>query len=118
MKATPRLVLLAALIGVSGAASAAYSGTREDRMQAALDDYHNGNGKNAGSTDRRYTDPRNPSPGPAARAESSMKRGASDAGHSIKRGASKVGHAVGTGLSKTGEAIDHAGAKLKGKTAE
>lgn len=109
---TTKIVLLAALVGVSGVASAAYNGTREDRMQAALDDYHQKNGT------KSYTDPRNPSPGPAARAESSMKRGASNAGDAIKRGASRAGHAIGTGLHKTGEAIDHAGEKLKGKTAE
>ncbi len=116
MKKLSQLVLLSALAGVSGAAFAADSGTRDERMQAALDDYHRSNGTS--TRDMRYTDPRNPRPGPAARAESSVKRGASDAGDAIKHGASKAGHAIGTGLHKTGEAIDHAGEKLKGKTAE
>ncbi len=112
---TTHLVLVAALASVSGAAFADYSGTREQRMQAALDNFHKGS-KSGG--DRRYNDKRNPSPGPVARAESSVKRGASDAGSAVKRGAKKAGHAVGTGLSKTGEAIDHAGDKLKGKSSQ
>ena len=114
MKTVSKILLLAALTGASGVALADYNGTRDDRMQAALDNYH----RTHGTADTRYTDPRNPAPGPAARAESSLKRGASDAGSAVKRGATKAGHAIGTGLHKTGEAIDHAGQKLKGKTAD
>ena len=66
--------------------------------------------------DRAYEDYRNPSPGPAARAESSMKRGAHRAGSAIKHGAQKAGHAVGKGVRKTGEAIGHGGEKLEGKS--
>jgi hypothetical protein len=66
--------------------------------------------------DRAYEDSRNASPGPAARAESSVKRGASKTGSAIKRGAQKTGHAVGKGVRKTGEAIGRGGAKLEDKS--
>jgi hypothetical protein len=67
--------------------------------------------------DRAYEDYRNPNPGPAARAESSMKRGAHNTGAAIKRGTKKAGHAVGKGMRKTGEAIGRGGEKLEDKTA-
>ncbi len=96
-----RLVLIAALFGVaSTAALAADMGSdsaRRDRMDQAYDDY------------------RNPNPGPAARAERSMKRGAHRAGESIEHGAKRAGHAVRRGLRKTGEAIGRGAEKLEGK---
>lgn len=61
--------------------------------------------------DRAYQDYRNPQPGPAARAESSIKRGAARTGTAIKTGAQKAGRAVGTGARKTGDAIGRGGEK-------
>ena len=99
------LVMTAALVAASGlvaAAEIAPGATREQRMNDALDRYH---------------DSRNAQPGPAARTEESMKRGAHKTGEAIEHGAKKVGHAIGTGVHKTGEAIHNAGEKLEDKTA-
>lgn len=63
--------------------------------------------------DRAYQDSRNPNPGPAARAETSVKRGAHDTGQAIKHGARRAGHAVGKGVRKTGEAVGRGGKKLE-----
>jgi len=97
-----QLVLIAALVGVSSATAFAAEpesdAARRERM------------------DRAYEDYRNPNPGPAARAESSLKRGAHKTGSAIERGAKKVGHAVGKGVRKTGEAIGHGGEKLEQKS--
>ena len=98
--------LFAALLGVSAismAATVESGATREQRMSDALDSYHS----SAAS---------NPSPGPAARAEESVKRGLKKTGHAIKQGAQKTGHAIETGARKAGEAIHSAGEKIKQKT--
>ena len=117
MKSIKLTFLAAVLVGACGASMAAYDGSsetaREQRMQSALDNYHTKSGTTSPTS---YGDARNPSPGPAARAEESVKRGARNTGHAIANGARKVGHAVGTGLHKTGEAIDHTGEKIKSKT--
>jgi hypothetical protein len=114
-----KLAVLAALIGASGVTMAAYDAStdaaRQERMQAALDNYHS---KNGSSGSAASGDARNSQPGPAARTEETIKRGARNTGHAIANGARKVGHAVGTGLRKTGSAINHAGEKLKSKTAD
>lgn len=99
------LVMTAALVAASGlvaAAEIAPGSTREQRMSDALDRYHDG---------------RNAQPGPAARTEESMKRGAHKTGEAIEHGARKMGHAIGTGVHKTGEAFHNAGEKLEDKTA-
>ena len=97
-----RLTLAAALLGVASvnsfAADAAGETSRRERMDQAYEDY------------------RNPQPGPAARAENSLKRGAHRAGHAIKHGAEKAGHAIGKGVRKTGEAIGRGGEKLEDST--
>lgn len=98
-----QLVSIAVLFGAAStaalAATPASDSTRRERMDQAYEDY------------------RNPQPGPAARAESSIKRGAHRAGEAIEHGASKVGHAVGKGVRKTGEAIGRGGEKLEEKLA-
>ena len=63
--------------------------------------------------DQAYEDYRNPHPGPAARTESAIKRGAHRAGEAIEHGARKAAHAVGKGVRKTGEAVRHGGEKLE-----
>jgi len=103
-----KLILTAALVGVSAAAmtvDARADAARDQRMNAALEDYRN----NADTA-------RNPSPGRFARAEESTKNGMHKAGSAIKRTAKKVGHAVGTGVEKTGDAIRRTGDKIQGKT--
>lgn len=87
-----KLVLIAALFGAAStaalAADAGSESARRDRMDMAYENY------------------RNTDPGPAARAE-----------RSIKRGAKKVGHAVREGARKTGKAIRRGGEKLERKSA-
>lgn len=111
-------MFLAATLAASGAAMAQNdTPPREQRMDEALQNYRNGH-SNATA--------QNPQPGPAARAEESVKRGARRAGHAvkhgaertgeaIKHGAQKAGDAVGTGLEKSGNAIRRGGEKLKEK---
>ncbi|MFT3721626.1 hypothetical protein [Pseudorhodoferax sp.] len=115
------LALLATAAGLAAVLPAqAYDYTdtppREQRMEEALRNY-------------RGTDPRNPQPGPAARAEESIKEGAHDAGAAVKRGAHRTGeaikhgarragHAIGTGMEKTGDAIRRGGDKLKDKISD
>jgi len=87
--------LFAALLGVSAVSMGATveSGTtREQRMSDALDSY-------------RSSAVRNPSPGPVARAEKSVK-------HGLK----KTGRVIETGARKTGEAIHRTGEKMENKT--
>jgi hypothetical protein len=100
-----KLILAAALVGVSSAAMAAVDTDRDQRMNDALEDY-----RSSGSAAQ------NPSPGPFARAEESTKKGVRKAGTAIKHGAQKVGHAVGTGVKKTGDAIGRTGDKIQGST--
>jgi hypothetical protein len=98
-----KLVLLGAVLGMSGFASAEVpqsDTTREQRMSEALDKYH---------------DSRNANPGPAARTEESIKRGAHKTGHAINRGAHKAADAVKHGAHKTGEAMHRVGEKIEGK---
>ncbi len=95
--------LVASSIGASSLAFAADMGSdsaRDQRMSEALDRYH---------------DSRNPSPGPAARAEESMKRGAHRTGEAIKHGAHRTGEAIKHGAHKTGEAAHRMGEKMEGK---
>jgi len=87
--------LFAALLFVSAVSMAATvesGSTREQRMSDALDSY-------------RSSALRNPSPGPVARAEKSVK-------HGLK----KTGRVMETGGRKTGEAIHRTGEKIEEKT--
>lgn len=101
-----RPAVFAALLGacaVSMAATVEYDSTREQRMNDALDSYHS-------------TASRNPSPGPVARAEESVKHGLKKTGHAIEHGAQTTGRAIETGAHKTGEAIHCTGEKIEEKT--
>ena len=108
-----KLTLIATLFGAAStiavAADLGSEAARRDRMDQAY---------------QSYQGDRNPNPGPAARAENSMKRGAHKAGHAVRHGAHKAGHsarhgahkvrhAVGKGMRKTGEAIGRGGEKLE-----
>ena len=93
-----QLTLIAALFSVVSAsaalaADADSAAARQQRMDQALEDY------------------RNAQPGPAARTENSIKRGAHRAGMAIKRGAESAGHAMGHGMRKAGEAMGPGGEK-------
>jgi hypothetical protein len=100
---TIKVVLFCTALGLSGWASAAEpqtDTTREQRMSEALDKYH---------------DSRNANPGPAARAEESVKRGMHKTGRAIKHGAHKTKDAVKHGAHKTGDAMHRMGEKMEGK---
>lgn len=114
----PRHLTLLAVAGLLGLAQAAnaYESTppREQRMGEALQTYRDGTAKN-------------PQPGPVARTEEDIKRGARNAGaavkhgaqrtgEAVKHGAQRAGQAVGTGVEKTGDAIRRGGDKLKEKS--
>ena len=81
--------------------------TRDERMDAALQDYRS---QQSDAADK------NAQPGPMARAEESIKRGARKTGEAIKHGAQKTGQAVGKGVRKTGEALQRGGNKLEEKS--
>lgn len=116
MTKSNHLGLLAGVLALAGMlhSAHAYDGTREQRMDDALQNY-------------RDAATKNPQPGPVARAEESAKRGAHKAadavqhgaqrtGEAIKYGAQRTGQAIGTGAEKTGDAIRRGGEKLKDKS--
>lgn len=116
-------IVIATAMAASSIAFAQDTAPRDQRMNESLQTYRD----------------KNPQPGPAARAEESMKRGARNAGSAvkhgadrtgeavkhgaqrtgaaIKRGANKAGDAVGTGMEKSGDAVRRGGEKLKDKSA-
>ncbi|MGC3984327.1 MAG: hypothetical protein QM777_06120 [Pseudorhodoferax sp.] len=99
-----------ALAGLLPAAQAqAQDTTREQRMDQALQNYRNGNAapaaRDAQPPAYRSADPRNPQPGPAARAEQNIKEGAHNAGAAVNRGAQRTGEAIKHGAQRTGEAV-------------
>lgn len=98
-----KLILVAALVGVSSVAMA--DTTREERMNDALENYRNGN-----------TAAKNPEPGPFARAEEATKRGVRKAGEAIKTTAKRTGEGVKNGAERTGDALRRTGEKIKEKT--
>lgn len=127
-------LIAAATIALAGLlpAAQAQDTTREQRMDQALQNYRNANGtaanRDAQPPAYRSADPRNPQPGPAARAEQNIKEGAHNAGNAIKRGAhrtgeaikhgaQRTGEAVGNGMERSGDAIRRGGEKLKDKSA-
>lgn len=119
-----KLTLLAACLGLASAASAIAAdpgseAARQERMDQALESYRSTQPAESRDAQRGHYHPedaRNPNPGPAARAEDSLKRGAHRAGMAVEHGARKVGHAVGKGVRKTGEAIHRGGEKLEETT--
>lgn len=100
-----KLILAAALVGLSSAAMADSDSDRDQRMNSALENYR--------SSD---TAAKNPAPGPFARAEEATKRGVHKAGHAIKHGAQRAGDGIATGVEKTGDALRRTGEKIKEKT--
>lgn len=101
---TIHLLFAAATLSLASVGSHAQtSGSEDAARQARMD--------SAYTTYRR-----NPHPGPAARAERSMKHGARKTGHAIKHGTMEAGHAVGTGVRATGRVIRRGGEKLQNST--
>jgi hypothetical protein len=96
--------------------------SREERMDAALENYRAGHptGKatateNSGATGTSANDCNQYSNGGTfARAEAAMKRGACKTGHAIERGVNKTGHAIGKAGRKTGDALRRTGDKMGG----
>jgi hypothetical protein len=135
MKTSRHLGLIAATtIALAGLlpAAQAQDTTREQRMDQALQNYRGANpapaARDAQPPAYRAADPRNPQPGPAARAEQNIKEGAHNAGAAVKRGAQRTGEAikhgaqrtgeaVGNGMERSGDAIRRGGEKLKDKSA-
>jgi hypothetical protein len=100
-----KLILVAALVGLSSVAMADSTTDREQRMNSALENYRSSEAA-----------AKNPEPGRFARAEESTKRGARKAGNAIKRGAKRAGEGISTGVEKTGDALRRTGEKIKEKT--
>ncbi len=130
-----KTTLLAACLGLASAASVLAAdldseSARQQRMDQALESYRGaapaadqqGEDRDARRSEHRRMhreghgpmkrdgyraeDDRNPNPGPAARTENAIKRGAHRAGTAVKHGAETVGHAVKKGVHKTGDALD------------
>lgn len=100
-----KLILAAALVGLSSAAMADIDTDRDQRMNSALENY-----RSSGVASK------NPQPGPFARAEESTKRGMRKAGHAIKHGAQRAGEGIKTGVEKTGDALRRTGEKIEDAT--
>lgn len=97
---------LVAISAVALAAEPSSDAARQQRMDAALQNYHDAH---PDTTARSSS-----TAGPAARAEESAKRGARKAGHAVAHGARKAGHAVAQGARKTGDAMRRTGEKMGG----
>lgn len=105
MKTHVRICMSLIAAGLSAATLAATpEESRQQRMDEAYQDYRSSPGTRADS------------PGPAERAENSMKRGMHRAGKAIRHGADKTGEAIGKGVRKTGDAMHRAGEKVEGKS--
>jgi hypothetical protein len=106
MKTHVRICMSLLAAGLSAAALAATPDeARRQRMDEAYQDYRSGG-------------TRADTPGPAERAENSIKRGMHRAGNAIRHGAHKTGEAIGKGVRKTGDAMHRAGEKVEGKSQE
>lgn len=100
-----KLILVAALVGLSSAAMADTTAERDQRMNDALENYRSSE-----------TAAKNPAPGPFARAEEATKRGVRKAGEAVKTTAQRTGEGIATGVEKTGDALRRTGEKIKEKT--
>ena len=98
-----KLILAAALVGLSSAAMA--DTDRDQRMNDALESYR---GSQAAA--------KNPAPGPFARAEEATKRGVRKAGAAVKTTAKRTGDGIARGADRTGNALRRTGEKIKEKT--
>ncbi|MBS0447708.1 MAG: hypothetical protein JSR59_17340 [Proteobacteria bacterium] len=88
--------------------------TRQQRMDAAYQDFKSGQSSGTSSSNMSTSHHMMHGTGSAARAEESIKRGAHKTGQAIKHGAEKTGEAVEHGVEKTKEAAHEAHQKMKG----
>ncbi|MEO8056877.1 MAG: hypothetical protein ABI671_01035 [Burkholderiales bacterium] len=100
-----KLILAAAIVGLSSVAMADTVTDRDQRMNEALENYRSGDAA-----------AKNPEPGPFARAEAATKRGVRKAGEAVKTTAKRTGEGISNGVEKTGDAIRRTGEKIKEKT--
>lgn len=100
-----KLIVVAALVGLSSAAMADVDASRDQRMNDALENY-----RNSGAAAK------NPEPGPFARAEEATKRGVRKAGEAVRTTAKRTGAGVKNGAQKTGDALRRTGEKIKDAT--
>ncbi len=100
-----KLILAAALVGLSSAAMADTAADRDQRMNQALENYR--------SSDSAA---KNPAPGRFARAEEATKRGVRKAGTAVKTTAKRTGEGIASGVERTGNALRRTGDKIKEKT--
>lgn len=100
-----KLILVAALVGLSSAAMADVTAERDQRMNDALENYRSGE-----------TAAKNPAPGPFARAEEATKRGVRKAGKAIKTTAKRTGEGISNGAEKAGNALRRTGEKIEDAT--
>jgi len=123
MTKTPLWICAALLSAASTLAAADQPGqtSRQERMDAALENYRAGHGTGSAtdtmntSSDSSASDCNEYSNGGTfARAGSAIKRGACKTGHALERGVKKTGHAIGTAGRKTGDAIRRTGEKMGG----
>lgn len=105
MKTPVRICMSLLAAGLSAAALAA---TPDEARQQRMDEAY--------QTYRSSADTRADNPGPAERAENSIKRGMHRAGKAIRHGAHKTGEAIGKGVRKTGDAMHRAGEKVEDKS--
>jgi hypothetical protein len=92
--------------------------TRDERMDAALENYRAGHPTGKATTAENSSAECNEyaNGGTFARAEAAVKRGACKTGHAIERGVKKTGHAIGKAGHKTGDALRRAGHKMGGSS--
>jgi hypothetical protein len=117
MKTTSVWICASMLAAASTLAAADQPGatTRQERMDAALADYHSG--RPSASADNESADcVRTANGGTFARAEAAIKRGACKTGHAIERGVKKTGNAIDKAGRKTGDALRRTGEKLGGSS--
>lgn len=109
------LVASFALVGLAQAQTADYRNTapREQRMNESLQTYRGAAPQQHGADHVRGGDPRNPQPGPAARAEERVKHGARRTGEVIKYGAERTGEAASSAAERTGAAVRRGAERLQ-----
>jgi hypothetical protein len=109
-----------AILTASSTFATAADTTRQERMDAALSNYHANNPSASTSTTGISADSASSdcaiysNGGTFSRAEAAAKRGACKTGHALDRGVKKTGNAIGNVGKKTGDAIRRTGEKMGG----
>jgi len=105
-----------AMLAVSSTFAMADTTTRDQRMDAALENYRAGHPTGTATAADANASNCNEysSGGTFARAEAAAKRGACKTGHAIERGVKKTGNAIGKAGQKTSNALRRTGEKMGG----